>query len=748
MPNALESNRWSPISKYLLVGVLLVVAHLPFRSVWFDDQDSIHFALAIEELNLLKHQPHPPGYAAYVYTARAIDSVLDDPQLTLTLLSVFTGVGCILLVFSLGKWLVDWKVGLIAAAVMLVAPARMQTSLVAMNDIVAVFFLLLSIRLGLNCRKGGIWFPVLSGLALGWTVGVRPQLIIMGVAFALVLIVYCRLWSQRGLFVAGGLVGTLAWLVPISLGHGSFSRYYQFSQKQYQNHPDVRAQFDLESVVELWGLFSDRWEWVLGGLVLCGLVVFLWDRLGASREGEGEKRGGGICLALVVLWFAIASFSVLQFHPLHLHRVTVMMLPSAALILGMLLRPAFSIDRRNLFSMAVVALLLVLFVGQTVSTGKQAYRLRTFVPAPIQTVLEVERMSEAESTVVFWFDVPRFVQWYLPDYKMYLLDYESKTVLPALNAPGVETILSPGDILFSGSGRLLEHSRDYEIYSAHAESRAYLFESDRLNLIPLEGFHHKERTGLWTEDRFTGFIRGTAAGDADLYLTIRSGLDEERVLDISIEGELCYSKLIGTSSEELVIPLPLDRKWKRIEFVSRSGCDSPKDLGHSNDTRCMAFWIQSMAMGPTRFEVGDTLSFDEEGGRFEYLGEGWADPEEGWVWSDEKRVEVGFPVGSLPDGDLKLDFDAHYFLGDESDVRKVNIYANGELVSSDRIANENHSNPSCIVPKSLLKDERTLKLVFEFEDLRSPKDFGLSDDSRLLGISLRKIFLRDTNDEG
>ncbi len=51
---------------WVLVGTLFLlglVSRLPFRSEILYHWDSVNFAYAIEEFNIAKEQPHPPGYS-------------------------------------------------------------------------------------------------------------------------------------------------------------------------------------------------------------------------------------------------------------------------------------------------------------------------------------------------------------------------------------------------------------------------------------------------------------------------------------------------------------------------------------------------------------------------------------------------------------------------------------------------------------------------------------------------------------
>ena len=51
----------------LIFFFLILLTRLLFKSHYLYEWDSVHYALAIEKLDILWHQPHPPGYILYVF---------------------------------------------------------------------------------------------------------------------------------------------------------------------------------------------------------------------------------------------------------------------------------------------------------------------------------------------------------------------------------------------------------------------------------------------------------------------------------------------------------------------------------------------------------------------------------------------------------------------------------------------------------------------------------------------------------
>src|SRR3989442_14716564 len=84
--------------------------------------DGVQFALALREYDVVKHQPHPPGYILYVGLGRVVNAWLHDPTAAYVLLAVaFSGLTtCV--VYLLARALYDRPKALPAARVVAVSP--------------------------------------------------------------------------------------------------------------------------------------------------------------------------------------------------------------------------------------------------------------------------------------------------------------------------------------------------------------------------------------------------------------------------------------------------------------------------------------------------------------------------------------------------------------------------------------------------------------------------------------------------
>jgi hypothetical protein len=71
-----------------MAGLLVLVSRWPFRSHSLFSWDSANFALAMSDIDIAAHRPHPPGYIGYVLAARGIDLVFRDDNLSLVVWNI------------------------------------------------------------------------------------------------------------------------------------------------------------------------------------------------------------------------------------------------------------------------------------------------------------------------------------------------------------------------------------------------------------------------------------------------------------------------------------------------------------------------------------------------------------------------------------------------------------------------------------------------------------------------------------
>jgi len=232
-----------PRSRLLALAAALIVlsAHLVHQPKTLEDIDSINFALGVESFDVIRHQPHPPGYPLFIGLANVSTAAVglvrpgwDRDRRAATGLAIWGALACALGIFVFATF---WReVGLaedtarLAAIVTVTAPLFWLTASRPLTDVpglvlaVAVQVWLLRGLKRIRDPRGlptSLW--MLATFAAGLIVGFRSQsmwltgpFIVWGVG---VLAMQQR-WRAIVGTIAAGAAGVLLWLAPLMLASG------------------------------------------------------------------------------------------------------------------------------------------------------------------------------------------------------------------------------------------------------------------------------------------------------------------------------------------------------------------------------------------------------------------------------------------------------------------------------------------------------------------------------------------------
>ena len=104
------------------LALLTVWSRLPYRARMLYNWDAVQFALALREYDVVKHQPHPPGYILYVGLGRLVNAWLDNPTASYVALAVvFSGLTTFV-VYFLARTVYNRATAIVAAILLAVSP--------------------------------------------------------------------------------------------------------------------------------------------------------------------------------------------------------------------------------------------------------------------------------------------------------------------------------------------------------------------------------------------------------------------------------------------------------------------------------------------------------------------------------------------------------------------------------------------------------------------------------------------------
>lgn len=307
----------------LAVATAYFLIHLPLLAPSLEDIDSINFALGLSSFDLVRHQPHPPGYPIYILLGRvsrwafSVAGVTDPSRVDALALAIWSAVGGAIALLGASRVYVaverrfgddsaSASTALWATCLLASAPLFWMCGLRPMSDMPGLAAVLWSQALlveGTASTSLAMGGALLGGLAAG----IRIQnLALTTPAMFVVLLSPSRagLVARAGGLVAAASVGIALWAVPLVVLSGGPSAYLGALGTQ--------AGEDFAFVNMLW---SDP---TIRRLVLSGVETFVlpWHAWGLAATVAGAcgiglvlmtaraPRAVGVMLVLYVPYLA------------------------------------------------------------------------------------------------------------------------------------------------------------------------------------------------------------------------------------------------------------------------------------------------------------------------------------------------------------------------------------------------------------------------------------------------------------
>lgn len=136
-----------------------------------------------------------------------------------------------------------------------------------------------------------------------------------------------------------------------------------------------------------------------------------------------------------------------------------------------------------------------------------------------------------------------------------------------------------------------------------------------------------------------------------------------------------------------------------------------------------------------KYELGTVLSFyGVDSNAADYCVIGFSGKEETFTWTDGNKANMKFYIKNEELSDMVLEYTCTSFNGKQHVV----LYANDK-----KIADYDHNGEETkevTIPVECIGDGE-LNLRFELPDAKSPKELGMSEDSRILGLAMKKLVI-------
>ena len=316
------------------VVILLIVcisSRLLFSIYYTEDIDSLRFALASHDFNVLKNQPHFPGYAVYCYLSEFLLTIVGSMGVTFALIG---GLSSFIVTFYLTKiWRIYFEYSaLILIVLTLFNPLLWLMSVRYMPDIfglslviMACYFFIKSYKN--NCKSSSKFF--------GFTIGILAGVRLSYLPFFIPLFITIRTHKYEVLnALVYALTASMLWFIPWAYETG-FENMYNLGMYHSNGHfnqwgggiTSDKASFSVRLLSTLESVWADglggwwierHWSTLITSIgLIAGLIAFIYYFIQHyNRKHHIELHFIGICVLCYMSWAFL--FQNIVYKPRHI----------------------------------------------------------------------------------------------------------------------------------------------------------------------------------------------------------------------------------------------------------------------------------------------------------------------------------------------------------------------------------------------------------------------------------------------
>jgi 4-amino-4-deoxy-L-arabinose transferase-like glycosyltransferase len=300
----------------IVLALLWIALRVPqFATHYSFDWDSANYARGEAEFNVVQHQPHPPGYPLWVFSARAFAPFTGGPMRSQVALAFLLTLFALAIFYALARQLVP-RTAFTATVLLAFSPAVSLYSAEPGTLIVDLVSSCVAGYLVFLDSSTQRWRIVACMGALGVLAGFRQS----GVILLLPLIAAAVLlhWRQaRRAVVTGvavGLAAYLAWQIPLAISVGGWRTLSHLSSEQLRISAQATSVF--------YGATSERHlKMIAENGIYLGMNLLAWlVAFGLWKKWAGGWRYAVWLIPNAVMLFGIhgarAGYWLLSFPPL------------------------------------------------------------------------------------------------------------------------------------------------------------------------------------------------------------------------------------------------------------------------------------------------------------------------------------------------------------------------------------------------------------------------------------------------
>jgi hypothetical protein len=212
----------------LLLFVIGIASRLPLIEKYQSHWDGPDYSIAILSYSLENHTPTAPGYPLYIVLGKLINLFLNNPHLSLLMISVLVTGLTASLIYIGTKRIFNYKVGIIASLIYL---SGSTFYFFGLTPYAYILLPLMTFSLGFMVYRIFIkkeQLGLLLGIITGIYFGIRPQEMLQVAPLVLLGFLFLKL-RQKMLFLTSSLIITILWFIPLVNDTGGLSKYLEIN---------------------------------------------------------------------------------------------------------------------------------------------------------------------------------------------------------------------------------------------------------------------------------------------------------------------------------------------------------------------------------------------------------------------------------------------------------------------------------------------------------------------------------------
>lgn len=445
----------SPLWRTALLALAIALLFAPFAdgSRYLARWDSAQYALALDHYDVRDHQPHPPGYPAYVGAAKLLRPVAGgDANRTYLLLNLLLTAGAAWALYLLGRAWGGPLAGATATLCYLASPLTLYYSAVA-----------------LSYPAGACWFTW-----LGWAVwrvrheddprwwwpfaiagiggAFRLPSLILGLPLLLYLLLHLPWRARFGGLLLLALVPLAAYW-PVWQASGGFSEWLAAVRSEGVKHEVRLARFDYAPVAEFRANWQAMAQFFWQGYLLPVPVLLVAALAVLARRMPALVNELPRLPFAFLLWWVLPG--VLFYLIIHVNFAGVFLdySPAVALVLGF--GSTRVTGQRPVMALVFTGLMVALLVGRYWTADRSTDLSRPLLKAVDELmtihVQDIPAAAPPAQTLILTGETFKQDAYYLPGYRIvwdkYLLRVSSPVAQPILTMQGhrLEPWVLPGE---------------------------------------------------------------------------------------------------------------------------------------------------------------------------------------------------------------------------------------------------------------------------------------------------------------